>query len=48
MIQDYFPIIFLGGALVIAAIVTRVSKSGNSNPNYRITFGPEKSWRGNS
>jgi hypothetical protein len=46
MIQYYFPIIFLGGALVIAGIVTSVSKSGN--PNYKFTFGPEKSWRGNS
>jgi hypothetical protein len=27
MIQYYFPIIFLGGMLVIAGIVTRVSKT---------------------
>lgn len=41
--MTYIPWIVIGVVLVAIGIGTRVVGAGN--PNYRLTFGSEKSWR---
>ena len=41
--MTYIPWIVIGVVLVAIGIGTRVL--GGGNPDYKLTFGPEKSWR---